>query len=437
MVQGRVGAEWVEDYSKRGNNWTDSKHSKTCVNRFLDEIDGITEFNFGDDLAWDQDFEKSDLPHTGNVGTASRWVESCDMVYFKGHGYYFGPTFGITNKDSGTAHYTEVHWGEKKLKWIVFDSCNVLRHWPSTFDVPVDAALYYKDDKVYFFKDDQYIRYTLGDEVDLGYPKPIAGNWHGLPSSFTSGIDAALHYGDKAYFFKGDKYARYTFGEGMDSGYPKSIAGNWRRWPSSFTSGIDAAVYRNDDKVYFFKGAQYIRHKIGDGMDSGYPRPIVGNWGWTSGFTLGISAALYKGGNKAYFFRGPRYIRYKYGEGQDAGYPKQIINGWHMWPPADGNVVTRWEPAFAGLHYILGFNSPSTAEKNQGKVFAQYLNDEYRIPIAWKKACQEIEGSDRRWAYLRAVEPGTDTENDHWISKGHVSADPRNPTAILYTEGRC
>ena len=173
----------------------------------------------------------------------------------------------------------------------------------------------------------------------------------------------------------------------MDSGYPKSIAGNWGGWPSSFTTGIDAAVLRDNGKLYFFKGNQYIRHTFGAGMDSGYPKSIAGNWGG--------------------------------------------------WPPSDGDVYSRWGGAFAGLHYILGFNSLSTGEKNQGKVFAEYLNDGYKIRTAWKKACQEIEGSDRRWAYLRAVEAGTDTENDHWISKGHVSADPNNPTDIIYVEGVC
>jgi hypothetical protein len=66
----------------------------------------------------------------------------------------------------------------------------------------------------------------------------------------------------------------------MDPGYPKPIAGNWQGLPSLFTSGIDAALMRRDNhKIYFFKDSQYVRI---DGatsvMDPGYPNWIDKNW---------------------------------------------------------------------------------------------------------------------------------------------------------------
>ena len=70
--------------------------------------------------------------------------------------------------------------------------------------------------------------------VDAGYPRPIAGNWQGLPALFTSGIDAALMRRDnhKIYFFKGTQYVRID-GETsvMDAGYPNWIDKNWMPFP--------------------------------------------------------------------------------------------------------------------------------------------------------------------------------------------------------------
>jgi hypothetical protein len=50
------------------------------------------------------------------------------------------------------------------------------------------------------------------------------------------------------------------------------------------TSGdvVDAAVAWNNGKAYFFKGSKYIRVNLAshphNTMDSGYPKPIAGNW---------------------------------------------------------------------------------------------------------------------------------------------------------------
>jgi hypothetical protein len=53
-------------------------------------------------------------------------------------------------------------------------------------------------------------------------------------------------------------------------------------------------------KVYFFRGAEYLRvsrgFELGGFIDAGYPAPIS-NWKWPSGFGKnGIDAALYSGG---------------------------------------------------------------------------------------------------------------------------------------------
>ena len=97
----------------------------------------------------------------------------------------------------------------------------------------------------------------------------------------STGINAGVVWNNgKAYFFKGSKYIRYDIKtDKVDVGYPKPIAGNWPGFPAAFAAGIDAAIVWNNGKAYFFKGAQYIRYDIKtDKVDAGYPKPIAGNW---------------------------------------------------------------------------------------------------------------------------------------------------------------
>ncbi len=77
----------------------------------------------------------------------------------------------------------------------------------------------------------------------------------------------------KVYFFKGGRYIRWDIkADRADPGYPKEI--NSETWPGLiWTEGIDAVVNWGNDKVYFFKGSQYIRYDIkADRRDPGYPK---------------------------------------------------------------------------------------------------------------------------------------------------------------------
>jgi hypothetical protein len=212
-------------------------------------------------------------------------------------------------------------------------------HWSwGAFMTKIDAAVWRGDNnKAYLFSRDWYVRYSnIDDGIDEGYPKKISGNWHDLPADFASGIDAALYRNsnNKLYFFKGNKYVRLT-GSTMDSGYPKAIAGNWKGLPASFEQGIDAALLRESNgKIYLFKGSQYLRLTETE-VDSGYPKPIAGNWpGLPTNFTSGIDASLMRfDTSKIYFFRGRTYVRYSnVAEGIDAGYPKWINKNWMPFP---------------------------------------------------------------------------------------------------------
>jgi hypothetical protein len=204
----------------------------------------------------------------------------------------------------------------------------------------VGAAVNWGNGKAYFFKDGQYIRYTvrpeladdlLGDRPDSGYPKPINNEtWPGL---IWSSFDAVVNWGNgKAYFFKGKEYIRYDMSaDRADAGYPKPISE--QTWPGMiWTEGIDAAVNWGNGKVYFFKGGQYIRYDIADDRaDSGFPQPINGKtWPgliWTDGF----DDAVNWGNGKVYFFKGSDYIRYDiHSDRADIDYPKKMESP--AWP---------------------------------------------------------------------------------------------------------
>ena len=256
---------------------------------------------------------------------------------------------------------------------------------PVAFQKDLDATVYRKNNnKIYFFKGDQYVRIGGDSKVESGYPKPIAGSWRGLPASFESGIDAALwrNSNGKIYFFKGDQYVRIGNDSKVESGYPKPIAGNWKGMPSSFNSGIDAAVWRDSNqKIYFFKGDQYVRIGSDSSMDPGYPKPIKGNWGVPEDWEDGIDAAMLRFSNgKMYFFKGSDYLRWKDPQHMDAGYPKQIA-------VANASREELWrDPTMAKLGYSADWDGVKAyAEDLRKDKGAQWSMIAFftRYPLKW------------------------------------------------------
>lgn len=101
-------------------------------------------------------------------------------------------------------------------------------------------------------------------------------------------------------------------------------------------------------------------------------------------------------------------------------------------------VFNRWGwPVFKGLHYILGFHTITYDSSSRGRKFAERLNAGWPVRLAWIRACEETEGSDVQWAYLRAGTGSINTYNDHWWGKGTVSPDPDNPSYLAYSRGPC
>jgi uncharacterized protein involved in tellurium resistance len=156
--------------------------------------------------------------------------------------------------------------------------------WKGLFPSAPDAACLYPNGYIYFFKGDQYIRSTIKTKkVSAGYPKPIKGNWKDL---WETGIDACVTIGDYVYFFKGNECLKYGATKAVPlHGFegPKPIQ---HYFPGLWADGIDAAVSWHDetrehlkDKIYFFKGHQYMRFDIGNNcVDKGYPNTIRSGW---------------------------------------------------------------------------------------------------------------------------------------------------------------
>lgn len=182
--------------------------------------------------------------------------------------------------------------------------------------------------KVYFFRGSEYCRYDVkNDATDVDYPKPIAGNWTGLPAN---GIDAAVNWGNgKIYFFSSGQYYRFdTKNDRVDAGYPKPIWDGKVGWNGLTTDRIDAAVNWGNGKIYLFRGDKYWRYDMAkDQTDPNYPKSIVANWKGL--FAANLEAAINWGNGKAYFFKGNQYSRYDLKTDKvEVGWPKLIQAEW-------------------------------------------------------------------------------------------------------------
>ena len=120
---------------------------------------------------------------------------------------------------------------------------------------------------IYFFKGSLYYRYIWDQkEIAPGFPSRIdgrhIGKWYRLPDN----LDAAVnHPTDNGLicFFKGNQYFRYYSDwtrQEVEEGYPVPIADKWPGIPAN----LDAALNHPTDSnlIYFFKGRRYYRYDL-------------------------------------------------------------------------------------------------------------------------------------------------------------------------------
>ena len=178
------------------------------------------------------------------------------------------------------------------------------------FGSGVQAALNYGNGKLYFFKGNQYIRYDLNSYLTDG-PFPIDtgqglnSDWNGLKAvGFGGNIQAAVNWGDgRVFFFKDDSYVAYSIANNRVIDVRRPIDSesdpihDWSGMKKAgFNYGIEAAVNWGDGRVFFFKGNQYVKFLIHPGtVADGYPVPIDYGWGNTlklTGFVSNLDAIV-------------------------------------------------------------------------------------------------------------------------------------------------
>ena len=118
---GTIGIEWVRKYNGLANNLTNTKPQ---AEGFYNTLAATRRFAWGDDLAWDQDFEQKNVG-APSAGTDTAWADNVDMVFFSGHGSPGGFHFGVKIDDS-VAKPTEMRLGDRQMEWIALDACNIL-----------------------------------------------------------------------------------------------------------------------------------------------------------------------------------------------------------------------------------------------------------------------------------------------------------------------
>jgi hypothetical protein len=200
--------------------------------------------------------------------------------------------------------------------------------------------------------------------------------YYGSPTFLLNRQDAVPWGNGKVYVFNGAEYTCYDTGtletgDGRaDSGYPRPIAGNWTGWPAAWTNGADAVVPWKNGKVYFFRGNQYARFdKTTDRFDT-VPGPIpFANWPatWAS-----VDAAADWGNGKAYFFRRGDYLRVDIAADRvDSGFPKPIAGNWPgLWT--------------SNIEYVLPF-STGKAYFFRGTEYQRYDMSTSRVDSGYPK----------------------------------------------------
>jgi len=186
----------------------------------------------------------------------------------------------------------------------------------------IDTIIQSTKQNTFVFRGDIY--YKLNDVGVEGGPRKISDGWSGLPNN----LDAAFVWrkAEKIYFFKGDQYWRYSSGTGtghkLDSDYPRNISA----WPG-LPHSIDAAIqWGRNSNIYFFKGSNYWKYDTKDKkMADGYPRPIKQAW---KGFPDNMDGAM-QWKNKTYVFKADKYYRLNDETIRvDEGFPR---NAGHWW----------------------------------------------------------------------------------------------------------
>ena len=102
-----IGIDWVRKYNGRAANVI---NTQAAAEGFYNTLQGVRQYAWGDDLAWDTDFEQR-AQGRRRAGRTMTWADNVDIAFYAGHGNRKGPFLGTTI-DSGQATPGEVRLGD-------------------------------------------------------------------------------------------------------------------------------------------------------------------------------------------------------------------------------------------------------------------------------------------------------------------------------------
>lgn len=148
----------------------------------------------------------------------------------------------------------------------------------STFRI--DASFYNsQEDRLYIFNNANVIRYNLKSKsTDRGFPTSIQSLYKGIPNEWQHGyIDAALFIDQSrtTILFKDDECITISKNK-RDNYTTAKIVDFFLNWPFQWSDGqIEAAHYNKlENKIYLFRGKEYIKTSVDGIVEEGYPKKI-------------------------------------------------------------------------------------------------------------------------------------------------------------------
>ncbi|MEZ4712470.1 MAG: hemopexin repeat-containing protein [Caldilineaceae bacterium] len=247
----------------------------------------------------------------------------------------------------------------------------------------VKSAFAGADGAIYFFAEENYVRYAAGQFTP---PQPIRAHWGLMHNNFVRAdgpkVDAAVLFQKRVtYLFAGDQYVRYSGSSyrHADDGYPKALVGNlrqeeaFRTLPDAFEEAlidrveaqpatvIDGVV-ANARNVYLFMNgqchvaSQTLAKELGLNTIGRVRNNIVEQNRVDDGFVLGARDVMAGSDQRQTFlFAGDQYVRYSGGQYAfvDDGYPKTIASSF----AGDVGLAALPEAFAYGIDAVVGRRS--------------------------------------------------------------------------------
>lgn len=287
----------------------------------------------------------------------------------------------------------------------------------------------------------QYVRFPkTEDKLDASFTGPFAKAWKGsaeavrwMAEAEAAGVSVPSLYlskTGKVYFMHGSTYVRATMAtHTIDEGFPKSIAAYWGEMkPGGFDTAMNSALWWDENRVYFFKGDQYVRYDLAaDKVDPGFPKTIGSYWNGfkEAGFGSGVDAFVRWDKDWAYAFKNDKYVRFHIPTDKVDQSPRGTVDHWNALAQAGVlRVLSMWAAPAVEAPATAGTRAPSKATgfptgkfkirneatgqcaqaftEKEGKL--AYDREGYRIP-------NKNEGRDVRYVALR---PCSDTADQVW-----------------------